>query len=266
MTWASSLSLAGIGSIADVVAAATLVLMPARSALATTVTVTSAPAAIVPRSQLAVSVAQVAPAPPSETSVMPAGSVSVSETSRASDGPRFCTRTVKVAFCPCMTGEATVVFVTTRSACWATTTWASSLLLPATGSVVDVLTVALLVSVPVRSAPIRARTSTVRVAAGTSVPKAHVITPALSSQSASPETKLTNARPAGSVSVSALARASEGPLLVTTSVKSTVSPAFWVVGDALFTTARSARVMTFSEPVSVGPEGCSSARTLAEFV
>ncbi len=81
-----------------------------------------------------------------ETNVTPAGSVSVTLTLAASDGPRFCAVTVYVTLLPATT-VAGPVLVTARSADGVTFVVAFAELFPATGSEVVVLMAAVLVIV-----------------------------------------------------------------------------------------------------------------------
>src|SRR5439155_211853 len=117
----------------------------------TIVTVTVAPAAIVPRLPLItlpLCISGAALLAVADTKVTPAGSVSRNCTFWASDGPELRTATVYVRLVPAITGSGVSFLVTTMSAAALTAVVSVSLLLAALGSVVAVLlTVAVLLIV-----------------------------------------------------------------------------------------------------------------------
>src|SRR5205823_2271766 len=90
----------------------------------------------------------VQPVPVAETNVVPAGRVSVTVTVAASLGPAFATSTVYVSVPPAATGSGASVTAIERSALELTVVSAVAVLLPATGSAVVALTLAVSVSVP----------------------------------------------------------------------------------------------------------------------
>ena len=186
---------------------------------------------------------QAQPVPVALTNVMPAGSVSVTDTAVASDGP-LSTTTSEYATEPPATTVAGPVLVIARSADGVTVVDADEELLPGTGSLVADVTVA----VSVRVAPCAGAVTTT-VIVGAEVPVASVArvqvteTFPLFEQAHPVPVADTNVTPAGSVSVTDSDAASDGPLSVTTSWYVTDAPATTVAGPVLVI-ARSADGVT----------------------
>lgn len=150
-----SVLLPGFGSVVVAVTVAVLTIVPSAPGgtdATTVITGATAPAA---RSAARVHVTepepgtQVQPVPDALTSVVPAGSVSVTRIGpRDTDGPRLRTSSSYVASAPATTAPM-LVFAIDRSASALTATVSVPVLLPGTGSVVVPDTTAVLVMLPV---------------------------------------------------------------------------------------------------------------------
>ncbi len=180
--------------------------------------------------------------------VTPAGSVSVTRTSRASLGPALVTVTVYVSVSPATTGSGASALAIPRSARPITVVSIVTVSLFVFGSPVLDVTVAVL-----RIRPSVAESTPtliwydLDVPAGI-VPSVHTGTPFGSS--AQP-TVSWNVTPAGSVSVTRTSRASLGPALVTVTVYVSVSPATTGSGASALAIPRSARPITVVSIVTV---------------
>jgi hypothetical protein len=244
-----------------------LVLVPAAVGCTVTVTVTLSPGFIVPIAQVTLP-AEGAPQLPcvavAETNVLLAGSVSVSETPVADDGPAVAMDTLYERLLPWATGLGVAVCETPRSAEPLTVTPAEAALLVKFGSLSAAATEAVLLSVPrVAGATL---TTTVTVAP---LPLARV--PRLQGRAVqlpwleATETGLT---PAGSVSLTVTAEAELAPLLVIVRVYVRLLPANTVpeLAEVLMATSAAAAMMVPSLAVLFPAFVSPPPDTLAEFV
>ena len=190
---------------------------------AVTVTVTTGAAvpvarpAVVQVTETLPTFVQVQPVPVADTSTTPTGSVSVTVSEAASDGPLF-TTTSEYDTDPPATTVAGPVLVIARSADAVTVVLADELLFAGSGSAVADDTVAVFDSEPAWAGAV---TSTVIVGAVAPVASSGVVQvtdtlPAFVQVQPVPVADA-NVTPAGSVSVTETPVASEGPLLVTVS-------------------------------------------------
>jgi hypothetical protein len=210
------------------------------------------PAAMsVPRLQVTVDVPVQEPCDVfTETNVVFAGMASETETLLASDGPLLVTVSVYVAFEPAVT-LAGPVFAIATSADVPAVVDAVEVLLPALGSAVVLLTVAVFEIVDPFAMPALAFTVSVIVAAPalTIVPRLQV-TVAVPVQVPCDGVAATNDVFAGSVSETDTASASDGPLFATLSVYVMFEPALTVAGP-LLVMLTSAEVLTVVDAVEV---------------
>ena len=160
---------------------------------------------------------QTHPVPVADTKVTPAGRVSVTATLAASDGPAFATVSVYPTV-PAATTVAGPVFAIDRSARAVTPVDAVAVLLPAFGSAVAADTTAVSVSEAAWAGAVTVTVIVGAVAPVASEALVHVTDtlPLLTHDQPVP-VALTKVMPAGSVSVTDTAVASEGPLSTTTS-------------------------------------------------
>src|SRR5436309_773963 len=231
------------GSVVKASARATLIRVPVGGAVTVTVRERLAPLARLPTVGQVTTPAASEPASLAETNVTPAGSVSRTTTEEASEGPLMSEerRVGKVWAASMVAGP---FFETTRSAKSPTRVLtrypgAEPLLLVESGSAVAASTRATLIKVPVGGAvTVTVRNIVAPLAGLTSA--GQVSTPAASEPASLAETKVT---PAGRVSWTTTADASEGPLLVTVMGEVRFCAASTVAGP-VFVTVRSAISVT----------------------
>ena len=187
------------------------------------------------------------PAPAADTNVTPAGSVSVTDTFAASDGPLSTTDSVYVTFEPAAT-VAGPVFVIARSALAVTVVLTVELLLAGTGSAVVLDTDAVLDRLAACAGAVTTTVTSGAVVPVASAGRVHVTDtlPVFVHTHPAPPAD-TNTTPAGNVSVTDTATASDGPLSTTDSEYVTFAPATTDAGPVLVR-ARSADPVT---PVEV---------------
>src|SRR5450631_41206 len=201
---------------------------------------------------------QVQPGPAADTKLTPAGSVSVTETALASEGPALATVSRYVTEPPGVT-LAGPVLMTERSAETPTVVLAVETLFAGTGSTMLEETVAVLDSVVATPGAV-----TTTVIGDADVPLARVGTvqvtetfPAFVHVHPAPVAD-TKATPGGSASVTVAAVASDGPALATARVYVTDAPTTTLAGPVL-TIDRSAAGPTLVEAVEVLFAGLGSA-------
>jgi len=205
------------GSVSLAVTLAAFVTDAASVGLTTIVTVADPPEAIVPSLQMTVPEAWEQPLPCDETAEPKAtapGSVSVTATSVAALGPRFCTVSVNVSGLPTATGSGAAFIVSAVSATGSTVVVVVAELFPESGSAVALDAVAVFEIAP----GVCGATTIVTVASapGASVPRSHPTVPELWTQRAGEaETKVTLP---GNGSVTVTPAAALGPALWTVSV------------------------------------------------
>ena len=255
--------LAGTGSAVVDDTDAVFVRLPACAGAVTTTVIAGAVAPVArvgrvhPTDTLPVLV-QVQPAPAADTKVTPAGRVSVTETAAASDGPLSTTDNEYVTLAPATT-VAGPVLVIARSAEAVTPVVIEDVLFAGTGSAVVDDTEAVLVSEAVCAGAV---TTTVMVGAVTPVASAgwvqvtDVLATLVHVQPVPAAD--TNVTPAGRVSVTETAAASDGPLLTITREYVTVPLAVTVPGPVLVI-ERSAEALTVVFTVEVLFPGTGSA-------
>jgi hypothetical protein len=208
------------------------------------------------------------PAPDADTNVTPAGNVSTTDTAAASDGPLSDTTRV-YATDPPATTLAGPDFTTARSADAVTVVLAVEVLFPGTGSAVADDTDAEFDNDPACAGAVTVTVITGALVPVASVGRVHVTEtlPAFVHVHPAPDAD-TNVVPAGSVSVTDTAVASDGPLSVTVNAYATAPPATTVAGP-VFSSDRSADPATEVVAVEVLFPGTGSAvadDTVAEFV
>jgi hypothetical protein len=197
------------GSTVGVLTLAVFVSVPLAGAVTVTVTLLTWPLASVPNVQFTTPLL-LAPPPLALTNVTPNGSVSVTTTLLALEGPKFVTDIVYTKLLAARTDAEPVLPIAT-SAIGVTVVMTSRVtLLVLFGSPVGELTLAVLVSEPL----VGAVTVTVRLLTWplASVPKLQFTTPLLL---APPPLALTNVTPNGKVSVTTTPLALDGPKFVT---------------------------------------------------
>jgi hypothetical protein len=240
---------AGVGSGVVEVTIAEFVAVPVTfDAMATTMsTLVAAPLAMAPPLQITVVVPlHDHPAVGVETNVKLLGSVSVTVTSAAPDGPRLFTVRVYVAFVPAVK-VPTCDLAKARFALVKIVIGPSDpALFTAVGSGVVDVTVAVFVTLPVSDDATATSRSTLVVAPLAIVACVHV-TVVLPEHDHPTVGDDTNVMPTGSASVTVAFAASEGPLFLTATVNVAFEPA---VNDPVcdFVTARSALVPTVTGP------------------
>ena len=169
-----------------------------------------------------------------EMPVTPAGTASLRTTDRARDGPALAMVTIQLTVRPGTAASPEVkTFVTLRSAAGLISVVLDAELLLASGSVVTAVTLAGFTSGPVKAGSTVAVTVMVPCAPAASAPNTQVRMPFDSEQAPRGPVPVIPDRPAGMVSVTTTACASDGPSLAATRVQLTCSPAKAAVGPVL---------------------------------